>query len=234
MEEYSESILAVENADWSSVFEQLDRGIPFDQLHSHSGLSALGRAVVDRNGSIVEQLLAKGASPDPFLMRNKTWYSPLWAALERGYEDIAIILIRAGAKPDDQKDYGDSPICFASQQRMASATCELCSHGANPNPNSKISPLLTWIGNIAHDISELDDASLVSLSTIFCLLDAGADPDARDSAGLNAPMLARRMWWPLEDSDSFPKGAMAVSAMEGAIINNSCKTPSEHTIPKRI
>jgi cytohesin len=106
-----------------------------------AGRCALDYASVNGNEPVVTALLKAGASPD-----GKGLVSSLYAACEAGQWNIARLLLRHGAKPDDGTALdGRSPLIWAARKGQDVLVTELLAAGADP--------WLRWAGETALSIA---------------------------------------------------------------------------------
>ena len=161
----------------------LDAGADVD-AHNRFGETPLQYALSEGPEDVaaaIAALLDGGA--DPNVRDSITGRTPLhriaWAARTsstqrlRRVMSILTALLDAGADPNARDDFGQTALYRAVLQSAAAATITLLEAGADPNArgNEGWLPLLTWV------VSGTDPAILTAL------LDAGADIEARDSAG---------------------------------------------------
>jgi ankyrin repeat protein len=98
---------------------------------SNGGQTALMWAVSERQSPVVELLIKHGADVHA---GSKTGFTPLMFAAQQGDEDSALILLRAGAKPNDaQQKTGLTALMIASAMNNAKAVDALLDNGADPN-----------------------------------------------------------------------------------------------------
>ncbi|KAK2808526.1 hypothetical protein FQN50_004557 [Emmonsiellopsis sp. PD_5] len=66
-------------------------------------------------------------------LRKKPFYSPLSLAVEDGYATIAKVLLKRGADPDYQNEFGHSPLLVAVKRNNSALVNLLVNHGASIN-----------------------------------------------------------------------------------------------------
>ncbi|MEZ0226739.1 MAG: ankyrin repeat domain-containing protein [Alphaproteobacteria bacterium] len=143
-----------------------------------------------RAGACLEE-----ASTDP----SNAGELPLHIALREGYDDIAMAMIEAGAKPDSRDDSGNTPLmCAAVYGRTALAEALIGRGVKLEETNSSGYTALIWAGYWGKkDVADL-------------LIMNGAKTDARDHLGHTA-----HDWTVLNTSFSTPETGEAIN---GAIV----------------
>lgn len=176
----------VEAGNWVGVMDARRQGMPWQELKTRTGFSALGRAIVDVAAPIVERLLNLGASPHPFRLNDGTVFSPLWTAMERRQDATVQHLLDAGADPNEAPPHPESSapdlLTLAALHGSLFCTQHLLARGAQPNGHHHHwgAPLHHWLTHarqaaLSLDPSESPAPSLdESLEAITGLVDAGA------------------------------------------------------------
>jgi len=115
----------------------------------------------------VQSLLRKGVSPNT---RNPRGTTPLYGAAVQGDDEIARLLLEAGADPNlESKGEGEGlPLCAAASWGFVQVVRDLLAHGADPNLAEDDGKGLTPLGWALKPRWE---------GTVRALLDAGADPN---------------------------------------------------------
>ena len=131
----------------------------------------------------VRLLLEHGANPDGKDAHGNT---PLCVACNGEDDDCVEILLRHGANPDISSKNGETPLHLACQDKLDEIIRLLLEYGADSNPRNKddetpMHNLLRHPLRADEDI-ELDSSECLIRSLQF-LLDADADPTAKDSRG---------------------------------------------------
>ena len=103
----------------------------------------------------------------------KAIYFPLLGRNEPRPTDLILLLLEWGADPNVESDEGLTPLQYAVGQKDARLVAEMLKRGANKTIN-KVTGVEGW--NALH-IAATD----FNLPIIRLLLEAGADPDVRDS-----------------------------------------------------
>lgn len=222
----------VGTASWSAVFKARKNGADWDELKTDTGLSALGRAVVDNEYLIVEELLKLGAPPIPVQLFNQNWFSPLWASLEREESQILYLLLKYNANPNESHLEQDElkPLHYASSTRQIESTLFLCQFGAQvdglDNPNSIPSfeifektptPIHRWVKQLA---SNFDD-----IRPFMELLQKGANPTLPAPPHQNLWALVQSEWkMILAQKNNHPQVGVALSLLEKKMLE--WETPS--------
>jgi ankyrin repeat protein len=142
-----------------------------------AGQTALMWALSAKQAGVVDELVKHGAD---VALASKTGFTPLMFAAQQGDADSALILIKAGAKPNDsQPKSGLTPLIIASAMSNAKAVDVLLDNGANPNAvdSNGYAALHKAVRNSDYGIDfERKDAMLAIVKS---LLKHGADPNLR-------------------------------------------------------
>lgn len=215
--------LIVENEDWSRVIDARRDGVSWDDLRTRNGLSVLGMAIFSGSALAVQMFLATGA-PMVSELIGGTWFSPLWAAIEKRNPDMLDYLLQAGADPNEAHPEKGDPLRYVSREGLILETVMLCRHGAKPNMDETPSALWYWIENMrpAQD-SESGSWTIGDTRPIAALLTAGARVDTE----LDIPF-ARASWerFPL-DEDGRKNVAMMLALMERAALGGVSRDARE-------
>jgi hypothetical protein len=218
---------AVGMASWGDVFQARKKGASWDELRTSAGLSALGRAVVDKDTIIVRQLLDLGAPVSPVDLINGSRFSPLWASLEREDPEMLGLLLDAGADPNEESP--DDPILRplhrASTMFQADAVLKLLKAGAQPDgwPHSGKPdpdfltryplPLAQWAVRIPHRLDQT--------APFLALIEAGANPVLPTPPYKNTWELVQDQWASiLAQKSSHPQIGIALAALEKAMLES--------------
>lgn len=127
--------------------------------------------------TLIETFLVAGADPNVVVES----YTPLMAAAGAGRMDIAEQLFKAGARPDVAAADGRNALDVAAGNcKKPEMVKFLADKGVRPNDGA----LITALWNVQSHPMDCSHA------TIAHLLDAGADPNQRDTKGTTALMLA--------------------------------------------
>jgi ankyrin repeat protein len=125
----------------------------------------------------VELLLHHGANPNLAHTRGTRTRIPLTMAVEHSSTRCVEMLLEHGADPNGSSaDFGE-PLAHAVSSDLQEIVCLLLAHGADPNGSNCHRPLHLAVGR-------RDE------STVRLLLEAGANPKAKDAMGLSL----LRMW----------------------------------------
>lgn len=130
--------------------------------------------------TLIETFLAAGADPNVMYTSQKS-YTPLIAAASAGRVDIAGQLLKAGARVNLVGEDGRTAVDAASENcKRPDMVKFLIDHGGRAGEKS----LFTALWNVeAHPLD-------CSHANIGYLLEAGADPDQRDTKGMTILMVA--------------------------------------------
>ena len=218
---------AVGMASWGEVFQARKKGASWDELRTSAGLSALGRAVVDKDTIIARQLLELGAPVLPVELVNGSRFSPLWASLEREDPEMLGLLLEAGADPNEGSpdDPALRPLHRASTMFQAEAVLKLLKAGAQPdgwpNPGKPGPdflaryplPLAQWAVRIPHRLDQT--------APFLALIEAGANPTLTTPPHPNTWELVQEQWAGiLAKKSSHPQIGMALAALEKAMLES--------------
>lgn len=232
---------AVGTASWAEVIQARKDGTPWHELRTNTGLSALGRAVVDNDFLIVEQLLNLGAPTHPIQLFNETWFSPLWESLEREDPNVLHILLKAGANPNEPNSENSllKPLHKASEMGQIQATLFLCEAGADPNglpKNEEMiklffttlkTPIQYWVEHLSQNF--------VDIRPFMKLLKMGANPTLPAPPHENLWELVQDKWsFILAQKQNHPQVGVALSALEKAMLEWEMPTGKEEKGSKRI
>lgn len=100
---------AIENGDVGTVWQQVQKGIRFDQIDLSTELTPLGLAAEAGHAEIVRILLSAGASPD---LGGAT--TPLEAAVVGGHHEVVEALLRHDADVNKAVEEGFTPLMTAA------------------------------------------------------------------------------------------------------------------------
>ena len=213
----------------------LDRGASLE-AQNRNGATALHEAAEAGRSSNVTLLLSRGAPVDS---PSRALNTPLWMAAAAGRREVVDLLIGKGAQVDRPNVVGVTPLMIAASNGHADVVQTLLDHGANQLIVSErfgTALLMAARGRHSAVVNLLTDALDKSASSplkavgaaaevpliaavaigdrgeVRRLLDGGADPERRNSAGWTALMAAAA----IDDPESV---AMLLKA--GATIDRS-------------
>ena len=155
-----------------------------------------------------EALIAAGAD---LAARNDDGATPLHMAAQRGYDVAIEKLVAAGAHPETRDPRGRTPLHFAADDFLgAAAIPALIAAGADPDRRDADgnTPLHLAASYVNPSLEYLSDRSLLpedqhnAGDAINALLDAGANPTARNAAG-ETPWDRARANDALQQSDGY-------------------------------
>ncbi|XP_026384687.1 tankyrase-2-like [Papaver somniferum] len=168
-----------------------------------NGITSLYHATIKGHFDTVTYLLEKGANPDVSNNRNVT---PLHYAAKSGNTKIITLLLSRGVRADASTRSG-TPLHLAAGLGHRDAVHVLLDHGADPNIvfHGMVTPLMSTILVKSWECMELLLQACAEPNGVFCgstplilavsngrveditrLLEAGADPNVTNSAGLTA------------------------------------------------
>lgn len=164
---------ATESGEPALVAQLVDGGAKVD-LRDDNGLTALAWAAIQSRDTMIEELLAVGANPN---LPDNDGNAPLHLASAKGDVSITLNLLNNGANFDMHGQRGQTPLMFASSNSHIEVMRLLVNAGADVNQMDDVGHMnaLMWAA-----------ASPDPANTLKCLLDAGADPNARGYRGETA------------------------------------------------
>jgi ankyrin repeat protein len=158
----------------------------------NEGFTALCHAVLGRNTEVAMLLLDHGAPIDGSPGRPP----PLYVAMAAGYPLVARTLFERGANPNATAPNGDSPLHLAAKRCDSYDIDALLLHGADVNARDNAGCTPLQLAASATTVKEEFGVSQINeedcAEALISLIEAGADPNLRDKAGLGAWELARR------------------------------------------
>lgn len=181
----------VDRLDWTGILRARSQGVPWEQLRSQTGLTALGQALVQDRTDMTQRLLNLEAPTHTTRLFDGTAFSPLWATLQRRQADNLNLLLQAGADPNEpEPENGQSPLLYACHIGWAEGTLLLVRAGVSPNARrpgndetdpdfSEDPPARLWLRWLAHHPQ--DEAAV--LGVLRTLLEGGADPSTPCDGG---------------------------------------------------
>lgn len=131
---------------------------------------------------IAELLLEKGLKPDEDdgslqLKPEEAFETPLFRAAEKGWDQLLLVLINAGANVNWRNKAGNSPLWIACMNRHLECITELLNAGADPN-----------LANNKGDVPLMCACQRNMCSGVASLLAVGARIDQTDPA-INSPVM---------------------------------------------
>jgi ankyrin repeat protein len=122
---------AARRGNLATVRALLTAGADVNAQESGGGQNALMWATSERQTAVIEELVRRGADVSA---GSKTGFTALMFAAQQGDVDIAKILVRAGAKPNDpQPKTLLTPLIIASAMGHVQTVDYLLDNGADPN-----------------------------------------------------------------------------------------------------
>jgi ankyrin repeat protein len=178
----SSSITPLIKASWDGdlpiVQYLLSKGADVNARDTESKQTALLNAVSNGHVEIVRALIAAKANVS---LRNTFDFNPFTTAVAAGNEELSLILLEAGAKPDDGTS-GLTPLMFAASSGNTSMMHFLVKHGADVNFGAKT-------GGQTALISAILGAQMESVKT---LIELKANVNAAMKDGTTPLKLARK------------------------------------------
>jgi ankyrin repeat protein len=107
---------------------------PIDE-RSPDGFSALHLAAFFGRPAVIDLLLARGADPNAWATGGRQ-VQPLHSAVAGGHEEIAALLIAAGADVGSRQDEDYTPLMGAAQGGLAATVDLLLARGADPKAHN--------------------------------------------------------------------------------------------------
>lgn len=155
----------------------------------YAGDTALHVAAAGFRDTIIAQLLATGASAT---VRNRRGAQPLHYAADTNHHApdaqaaTITVLLKAGADPNALDKSGTAPLHRAVRTRGSAAVKCLLDGGADPNlkNGSESTPLHLALHTTGRGGTGTPDAKAQQAEIIRLLVQAGANPDARDAKGV--------------------------------------------------
>ena len=205
-------LLAAEKGDVSGARDAIAHGASVDIVDSN-GWTLLSIAAHEGNEMIMDLLINAGATLDHATNKGST---PLLIAALNGHEVVLQRLIEAGAALDHATNDGCTPLYIAAQNGHEAVVRLLLAHAAvDANQADQIgrTPLFTAAQTnqeavvrllLAHPAVDAERATQIgttplleacetrSTAAALALLDAKADPNARDNSGDSPLVVARR------------------------------------------
>jgi ankyrin repeat protein len=129
-EHFKALIDACKDGDMDAVKQLVDEAGPLDRWIDDR--SPLEMACANRNNAIASLLLAKGADPDFGMLENL----PLLRAINSSNLDLTHLLLEAGADPNNDGGFEDSPLNQAACMGRVDIVIELLNHGGLPETDS--------------------------------------------------------------------------------------------------
>ena len=153
---------------------------------------------------------------------------------QRSSMEVALELLRAGAKADAQMAYGVTPLLLAALSHEPEIVRVFIQHGANPNSCiTNIPPAM----RMERRASALHIAAyLGDVETVRLLLAAAANPDVKNGAGqtpldvVRFPIRSPALGYGLIGSDAPPPGEKEWVEIE-TLLRNARATPRPATNP---
>ena len=134
--------------------------------------------IIQGNIEAVRLFLSAGMSPD----EKNEGLPPILEASRRGYSEVALALIEAGADVNARDAYGVTAMMFAAICGSAEVIERLIDEGADVNAQD--------LNGRSVLIEALTTENDIPVSTIQSLFEAGAAPNIRISGGVTPLMLA--------------------------------------------
>ena len=169
------------NEDHPDIALLLLEGGADPEIRSSNGETALGMASSRGQANFVRLLINYGAdlnakSRDRRVDDYDVNWTPLHAAIEKEYRDIALLLLERGANPEIRSSRGENALYMASSGGYANIVRQLLSHGADPTAECENELEFGWTPlHVASSHRSLEIARV--------LLEHGANPNALDHSG---------------------------------------------------
>lgn len=212
-------MLAVKEGHGDIARALVDAGAQVDARNRY-GDTPLMLAALKGNKDLTLYLLDKGAA------LKQTGWAPLLYASYNGHAEIAEILLRRGADPNERAPNGTTPLMLAAKSGSAELVDVLLRHGANPSLKNDDNKTAADWGNETQNTDAAKKvaraAALLSQAleavkggqpeTLKRALDAGLDPNSADPEGNSLLMVAAREGFPSVAELLLRRGARAAQA----------------------
>ncbi len=154
-------------------------GVSIYAKSNDAGRSATHYAAMNGNVEILRMLTSTGARVDE---ESDGGWTPLFWAVLRGQSDAALFLLEKGADPNIEGPDGNAILTYATREWQPEVVRGLLEHGADPNAREEGTGR-----TLLHQMALAGVAEGVTMA-----LEAGADVDTKDDAGMTAIQYAAR------------------------------------------
>lgn len=191
---------AIEKQEIGNVKRLLEGGARAEIVPLGENSFPIEAAAKGGNPEIVQMLLAAGASPDSA----RGPETPLWWAMLRGHEEVAVLLVDAQARFDGPVNQGMMPFYFAVMHDYSELVAKMVAHSADvyafgplgsplheaaDNGNLGLAKLLVLNGANVNRINDLGETPIFQAAAqghfelLEWLVQTGADINAADKLG---------------------------------------------------
>jgi|GEM_PF-2550995 len=193
-------IEAVKSGDLQTVKKQLDGNHGLLDTLDEKGNSLLVVAIREKQVDMTCYLVAEGADVN---FKNKSEYTPLHFASDRGQKEIVDLLLEKGAEVNAVNKYQITPLFNAIEKGYKDIVEILINHGADINFNSP------FFGSPLHRAVYMNQPSVVKL-----LLEKGAAVNAKGPPRGQTPLIEAGLLGRIEEAQILVDHGAAINAAD--------------------